>query len=79
MTDKKFVVVSRKWNSPQIEVAVSTEGIAISIPLTDFLKAVVQEIGNPTFLVTQVQLLAKLQVASDLVCTELKSTTKQVM
>jgi len=49
-----FVTVSRKWTQPQIEINITGDEIALSMPLSDFLAALRQEIDTqlPTFLDT---------------------------
>lgn len=68
MTPKNTVTIMRKWNNPKIEISVTHEAIGITMSLDDFIKAltdevaeptvrqVVQDAGNPTFLVTNAQL-----------------------
>ena len=64
MTTKTVITKSRKWHSPEILAYANNEEIGLSIKLDDYLQALVAEIGNPTFIVTQAQLLAKLRAAS---------------
>lgn len=64
MNTKTVITKSRKWHSPEILAYVNNEEIGLSIKLDDYLQALVAEIGNPTFIVTQAQLLAKLRAAS---------------
>lgn len=64
----KKVTILRKWNSPQIEIRVTSESIQIDMTLDDFIRALTdevaeplvkqisQDIGNPTLLFTKSQL-----------------------
>ena len=76
MDSKSVVTKSRKWNNPAIFAWVNNESIGMGMSLDDYLAAVVQEIGNPTFIMTQAGLLAALKKASVVVEAEMheKST-----
>ena len=71
VTAKSIVVKARKWNNPQIIAWVNNESIGMGMNLPDYLNALVTEIGNPAFILTQAQLLAKLQAASTIVEAEM--------
>lgn len=70
MTTK--VTIMRKWNNPQISIAVTDEEIKMEISLKDFLEALVDEAaepfvsmvatdaGSPALLMTNKQLQDKL-------------------
>lgn len=73
------IVVSRKWSKPQIEAFVSQEEVGASIDLDEFIAAVVEEIGNPTTLVTKAGLKSKLEIAAEAVLSELRHSTKFVL
>jgi hypothetical protein len=74
MTQEKSVyVVAREWNNPQIHVFVSNEVIGMKMPLSDYLDALVEQIGNPALIMTQNQLKTKLQVAA----AEVEATVKK--
>ena len=79
MSDKVRVIVARKWHNPEIVISVTADGIAIAIPLVDFIQALAVELGNPALLLTKAQLLAKLRASSDVICTDMKLLTKQVI
>ena len=69
------VIVTRKWKEPQITTFVDVEQIGSSMSLDDYLVSLVEEIGNPTMVVSKSALLKRLQDASSVVVTELKKTT----
>lgn len=72
---KSIVTVSRLWNNPKILVQVTNEGIALTLMLDEFLNAMAAEMGNPTFLVTKAQLLAKMQAAASVVESGVKESS----
>ena len=76
---KEKVIVSRKWRNPEIRAYATKEEVGAEIDLTAFLDSIVEEIGNPTMLVTKAALRAKLEVAKDAVLKEMKETTTQVV
>ena len=63
MSESIHVVVSKQWHAPQISVGISEDGIRITMPMDDYLQAIVKELGNPATIFTQAQLLAKLRIA----------------
>lgn len=80
---RTIAIVSRKWNNPKITVAVVTDhktgGISISMDMDKFLKALADEMGNPTMLLTKGMLEKKINEASTLVIREMKeASTKAV-
>jgi hypothetical protein len=76
---KTTVLVGRKWHEPEISISVGTEGIGISLSLEDFLKALAQEVGNPSFVVTIKGLEKRLLSASEAVVAGMKEETVRVM
>lgn len=42
------ITILRKWNNPEIKVSISSEDIAISINLEDFVRALADEVAEPT-------------------------------
>lgn len=72
------IITSRKWHSPAIEAFVTNDEIGAQLDVQDFLAAVVEELGNPTFVVTKASLLARLSTASDAVLKELREATAHV-
>lgn len=75
---KTAAVVSRKWDNPTIEAFATVIGVGASMDMQDVLKALVKEIGNPTMMFTQAQLLARLQAAWLVVEAEIKEGTRHV-
>lgn len=69
------VIVSRKWKEPEITTFVDVEQVGSSISLDNYLISLVEEIGNPTMIVSKAALLKRLQDASSVVVIELKKTT----
>ena len=75
MDSRSVVTVTRKWNNPNILVWVNDEAIGMGMKLDDFVvsmyhelsvslpQKLVDEIGNPTFLVTTAQLQSKINAA----------------
>jgi hypothetical protein len=78
-TEFTKVVVGRHWESPNLTVGVTTQGIEISMDMGDFLHAVALETGNPALLLTVGALERKLVAAADEVVRKMKGETKQVM
>jgi hypothetical protein len=52
---KSFVTVSRKWNHPKIMTTISPQGIALTMDMDDFIKALKSEIGKVTFVFTKAE------------------------
>jgi hypothetical protein len=75
---KTMLVTSRQWNAPQIETYCTTAEIGSKIAIDDVIEALVEQIGNPTALVTKAQLRSKLTLAFDQIVLELKNATKYV-
>ena len=42
------ITILRKWNNPEIKVSITSEEIAISINLEDFVRALADEVAEPT-------------------------------
>lgn len=76
---KDVVVITREWHNPQIRVVVTSDAIGISMALDDFVKALALEIGNPTSMLTQAQLMKRLTAAKDQVLRGMKQVTAKVM
>lgn len=73
------LVTSRKWKNPEIEAFVSPEEVGARIDVEAFLDALVEEVGNPTTLLTKAGLRARLAAAKDTIVKELKDATKYVV
>ena len=69
------IVVSRKWNNPNVTAFMENNEVGAKISLDDFINAVVEEIGNPTSLVTKQALRNRLIIASSEVVKEMKKQT----
>lgn len=72
---KSFVIVSRKWHSPQIEVTYGDEGIGISMPMEDFLKALTTHCVHPLHLWTRTSLVTAIERSAAAVREEMKLST----
>lgn len=79
MQEKHVVLVSRLWSHPEIRVDIVNEGIGLSMKLDDFLAALVQEVGNPTLLVTKNALAVKLTQASERVTAGMKAESTRAI
>ena len=42
------VTIIRKWNDPEIRVSIDSEGIGICMELSDFVRALADEVAEPT-------------------------------
>lgn len=74
-----YLTVSRKWNHPEIKVVLSSQEIGLSISKEDLIKALLEELGNPTLLVTQGQLERRLRAAFAAVEKGVKQESIKVM
>ena len=78
MKSNSVVIKSRKWNSPNIIAWVNNEGIGMGMSLDDFLVALSEEIGNPTFVLTKAQMLQKMRAVTPLIESEMHETSIHV-
>jgi hypothetical protein len=76
--EKRAIVVSRKWKDLTIEAFMNNEEVGAKTALTPFMKAVADQMGSPTFVMTRAQLLQKLLDATEVVLKELKDGTRYV-
>ena len=44
------ITIIRKWNNPEIKVSVEIDGIGISMGLSDFIRALADEVAEPMVL-----------------------------
>lgn len=44
---RTYIVISRKWTNPRIEIELSDEGIGIKTPAEDFVAALADEAAEP--------------------------------
>ena len=77
--DKSVLTVSRQWHNPNILVWVNDEEIGMGMKLSDFMIALAKEIGNPALLLTNSQLLTKLNTAASNITEGMKAQSSQVM
>lgn len=75
---KSTLTVCRKWNNPTIMAFVDNTEIGATMILDDYLNAVLQIVGSPTFVMTKAQLAEKVKAASDQVISEMKRATVHV-
>lgn len=72
------VIVSRHWHNPQINAFVTVQDVGAEMDLDDFLLAVLDILGKPTYIMTREQLKTKVMAAKEEVVTELKKATVHV-
>lgn len=72
------VRISKDWHKPEITIEVTDTQLEISMELGDFMKAVAAQVGRPIGILTQAQLLAKLEAAAAAVTTSMKWETKPI-
>lgn len=86
LIDRMQIVVSRKWNQPQIHVNVDGEGIEIKMDMNDFIIAIKNEIKLPKLRLQtktssaqkELELSTSLDEAIETVIKEMKDATLQV-
>lgn len=61
-----------------IHTWVTEHEVGARIALSDFLQQLVEEIGNPTFLVSKAKLQEKINLASNIVIKRMKQATTKV-
>lgn len=76
---KTRLVISRQWDNPQIRAFVSQTEVGAEIELDDYIDAIVEQIGNPTLMVTKAGLKEKIRIASEAVLAELRKSTAHVV
>lgn len=76
---KEKVTVSRQWHHPEINIFVDTGCVGAGMSLQDFIKAMSDEVGNPTMLVTKTQLNIALNQAAERVIQEMKKKTAEIV
>lgn len=75
----QVVVVSRKWNSPDISVSVNSTEIKVEMSLTAFVESLLEEVGNPALILTKAALATKVTEAAEKVVAEMKDATKHAV
>jgi hypothetical protein len=73
------LVIRRQWNNPVIEVFISKDEVGLKMNLNDFIHALVEEVGNPTFIVTKNGLKKRLLEKADWVLTNVKQESARVV
>jgi hypothetical protein len=69
------VVVSRQWHKPIINVFIDAKEIGSEIELDDFLLAMLDVVGKPTYMFTREQLKKAVFAAKEQIIQELKKAT----
>lgn len=77
--NRSRVIVSRKWHEPEIRTFVDHKEVGSEIELDDFIQAVIEEVGNPTLLVTKKALHTAVKNAIQHVIHEMKAKTAHVV
>ena len=77
--NKHLVIVRREWSNPAIYIDVTDQELKVAMALSEFLESLVEEAGNPTFLITKAGMLEQLNGAADRVVRKMKSETARVM
>jgi len=81
----EHIVISRKWNNPEISIDLisvgdsTKDGIEIKITLENFIESLVQEARNPLMVNSKKALLNNLKDAAEVVCSGLKEETAKVL
>lgn len=70
--ERSIVVAARFWHRPAITVALSAEGIRLTMGFDDVVQALAREVGNPALLLTEAQLLTRLRAAAAIVVEGMK-------
>jgi len=76
---REKVIISRRWNRPEIDAFIDSEKVGASMKLSDFVDALAAEIGSPMGIMTKAQLKVRMQAASAVVAEEMKLSTKYVV
>lgn len=75
----KHVVITRHWHQPTIAIQITDKLIGLDMPLTDYVEALVVEMGNPATLLTQAALRKRLFAAVAVVNSKMKQETAKVL
>lgn len=59
------VTITKLWHKPEITINVDIEGISLSIPLDDFVSALIQEIGSVATVLTQKTFSDRVEAAKE--------------
>lgn len=75
---KTKIVTSRQWNNPNINTFVSEDEVGASMDLTDFITALLHELGDPQKIKEQ-DLRSKVEIAAQAIIHEMKSKVVNVL
>lgn len=91
---KDYILISKRWHNPQIKITLhsqkdvlKSEGevsakeggkMEIKMELEDFLKALCETLGNPTFMFTKAKIKEKVFEASHDILREMKHKSIEV-
>jgi len=70
-----MIVISKKYDDHQIHYTLEHDGLQLKISLTDYIKAILKEIGSPALLFKKKSLEAKINAASTAVLEGMKDAT----
>jgi len=76
---KSVVTISRYWNNPKITTSISSEGISLQTDLTDFIEALILELGPVTWVITDKQFRDRLDKAVTTVIEKIKEESIKVV
>lgn len=80
MADERTVLtVSRLWHHPHIHTTISRRGIAMEMPMEDFLEALMREMGTVALTFTESGLRAQMQSASQRVVDGIKEESAKAV
>lgn len=79
MESKVAVTISRHWHEPKIHTIVSGEGIAIAIPLDDYITALTAELYSQGRWLSLNQLESKMRQAALTVLSKVKEESAKAV
>lgn len=72
--------IRKTWNFPiQVYVELDDNGLTLSSSIDEFFQACVEEVGNPTMILTKSALLSKLNAAAERVRLDLQKSSIEVI
>jgi len=77
--ERMTTVISRHWNNPQIHVHVNQDKIELITSTEDFVRAIVDELGEQPLLMTRKMLQSRVMSATIAVLEKIKIASAQVM
>lgn len=79
--NKHVVTVSRQWKDSEIkvELKVDNDGISITIPLSEFVVALVEEAKSPLLMMTKTHLKKRLFLSTQTIIEKMKDESAKVM